>query len=105
VAGAIAIPVIATFWLSTALTELFGSESARLSVKTPAALTSAQLVVPLALASCEETIACRSPPRRRTEASVVGCRSIAATDSQLIESRRVGLPGIGCPAGTSASHA
>lgn len=34
VAGAIAILVIATFWLSTALAELFGSESAVVSVKT-----------------------------------------------------------------------
>jgi len=34
VAGAIAILVIATFWLSTALTELLGSESAVVWVKT-----------------------------------------------------------------------
>ena len=33
-AGAIAILLIATFWLSTALTELFGSESAVIFVKT-----------------------------------------------------------------------
>lgn len=34
VAGAVAILSIATFWLSTALTELFGSKSAVINVKT-----------------------------------------------------------------------
>ena len=34
VAGALALVIIATFWLSTALTELFGSEAAVISVKT-----------------------------------------------------------------------
>jgi len=48
-AGAIAILLIATFWLSTALTELFGSESAVIFVKT-AIPSGFQLLIPALVA-------------------------------------------------------